>query len=378
MKKNMIVMLSLTSLLFGGIFAFGAFKSFMIRRHINGNSVPPITVSAMRVDSQPWQPSLSAVGSLYAVNDVDVTTEVAGLVKNILFTSGQEIQEGEIMVELNADSEIAQLKSLEAAAELAQVTYKRDKEQYAIQGISKAVLDMDIADLKSKKAQVEQQAAIVAKKTIRSPFTGKLGISEVNLGQYLNPGDKIVPLQSLDPIYVDFYLPQQNIPQIHKGQSVIVTMDPYPHESFEGEITSINPKVDSSTRNILIEATLPNPGHKLVPGMYAEINIKTGSPRDFPTIPQTAISYNPYGDLIYVLEEKGKDKEGALLFIAKQRFVNLGETRGDQVQILKGLEKGDFIVSAGQLKLKNGSPVIINNAVVPPNNPTPDPKNEQG
>jgi len=338
--------------------------------------MPPVTVSAMTVTAESWQPKLVATGSLRAINGVDITTEIAGLIKTIQFVPGQNIQAGETILELNADAEIAQLQSLEAQAELAQITYKRDKKQLAAQSVSQATLDADEADLKSKKAQVAQQKAIIAKKTIPAPFKGRLGISAVNLGQYLNPGDKVVTLQALDPIYVNFYLPQQALPQIAMNQTIILTTDTYSGTSFEGKITSMNPKVDPLTRNVEVEATLSNLDHRLFPGMYGVVEISTGSPKEYLTIPQTAVSYNPYGDLVYLLKEKEKDKKGETVYTATQKFITLGETRGDQVQVLKGLEKGNMVVMAGQLKLKNGSTVVINNAVVPSNNPAPQTPNE--
>jgi len=369
MSKRMLIMLALTGLLFGGIFAYKVFQSYMITNHIKGLGSIPVAVSAASVTFEAWEPKITASASLRATNGVDVTTEIAGLVKKVSFSSGQDIQAGEGIIQLNADAEVAQLRSLEAQAELAQITYDRNKKQYATQSISKEALDTAEADLKSKKAQVAQQAATVAKKAIQAPFKGRLGISLVNLGQYLNPGDKIVTLQSLDPMSVDFYLPQQTLTQLAKNQTVTFTTDAYPHLSFVGKITAINPKVDPATRNVGVEAVLSNPDFKLLPGMYGVIEIHTGAPKEVMTLPQTAISYNPYGELVYVLKSNGKDQKGISLFTAYQQLVTVGENRGTQVQILKGLQKGDLAVTAGQLKLKNGSIVFINNTVMPTNVP---------
>ncbi|MBY0501237.1 MAG: efflux RND transporter periplasmic adaptor subunit [Alphaproteobacteria bacterium] len=375
MKKTMFIMLALTGLLFGGIFSYQAFKVYMTKQYMKGN-IPPIVVSALGASFESWQPEITATGTLRAINGVDVTTEIAGLVKSIHFTSGKDAQAGDLLVELNVDDEIAQLHSLEAQAELAQITYGRDKEQFAVQGVSKATLDTDEANLKSARAQVAQQAATIAKKIIRAPFPGRLGISAVNLGQYLNPGDKVVTLQSLDPLYVDFYLPQQQLPGIAVNLLVTFTTDAYPNMVFKGKITSINPKVDPTTRNVEVEATLSNPDKKILPGMFGNVSLKTGTAQPYLTLPQTAISYNPYGDLVYILKEQGKDQKGNVLYVATQKFVTVGDTRGDQVQVLKGLEKGDLVVTAGQNKLKNGSIVIINNTVVPRNDPHSNLKNE--
>lgn len=339
-------------------------------------SMPPVAVSSMTVSYEAWQPKMTATGTLHAINGVDVTPEVSGLIKTINHDSGKDVKAGDVLVEMNADVEIAHLHSLEEDANLALITYKRDQKQYAIHGVSKATVETDEANLKSKAAQVAEQAAVVAKKTIRAPFEGRLGIINVNLGQFLNPGDNIVTLQSLDPIYVDFSLPQQAVPEIKVDQPVTFTTDTYPSEKFTGKITSINSKVDVATRTILVEATLANPERKVLPGMYGVVDIPFASSKKHLTVSQTAISYNPYGDFVYILKEKGKDAAGHPLFVANQKFVTLGETRGDQVQILKGLEKGDIVVTAGQLKLRNGSLAFINNKVKPSNNPNPSLKNK--
>jgi membrane fusion protein (multidrug efflux system) len=220
---------------------------------------------------------------------------------------------------------------------------------------------------------VAQQKAVVEKKTIRAMFDGRLGINAVNLGQYVNPGDKIVTLQSLDPIYVDFSLPQQNLSRMKIGQTVTVTTDAIPGREFEGKITAISPKVDPDTRNVQVEATIANGKHELLPGMYASVTVKSGAVQEYLTLPQTAVTYNPYGESVYVIEEGGKGADGKPVLIAKQTFVTIGETRGDQVAILKGVKPGDMVATSGQLKLKNGSTVVINNTVQPSNEPAPMP-----
>lgn len=341
-----------------------------------GVQMPLVVVSAMKVEAESWQSKLMAVATLRAINGVDVTTEIPGLVQEIPFTPGSRVKKGDILVKLNADTEIAQHQSLSALADLAEITYDRDQKQFAVRAVSKAQVDIDEADLKSKRALAQQQAEIVKKKIIVAPFAGRLGISQINLGQFLNPGDKIVTLQSLDPIYVDFYLPQQNLPKLSVGQEIILKTDPYPGKIFRGKITTINPKVDPATRNVQVQATLANLQGYLLPGMFGQIEIVIGKPKEFLTLPQAAITYNTYGDLVYVLKVKEKDKQGNMVYKAHQRFVNAGEKRGDQVQILKGLEAGNLIVTSGQMKLKNGSLVTINNSVVPKNNPSPQVPNE--
>ena len=376
MTKRMAIMLAIVGLIFGAIFGFQAFKAKMIKQFMATMKMPPATVTAMKAEFQPWQPQLNAVGSLRAVHGVDVTTEIGGLVREVHFKSGDEVKAGQVLVQLNADADIGLLRSLEAAAELARLVYARDKEQFAIQAVSQAVLDGDAADLKSKEAQVAQQKAVVEKKTIRAMFDGRLGINAVNLGQYVNPGDKIVTLQSLDPIYVDFSLPQQHLSRLNIGQTVTVTTDAIPGRAFEGKITAISPKVDPDTRNVQIEATIANPKHDLLPGMYASVIVQSGAVQQYLTLPQTAVTFNPYGESVYVIEEGAKGTDGKPVLTAKQTFVTVGETRGDQVAIVKGIKPGDMVATSGQLKLKNGSAVVINNTVQPSNEPAPKPQEQ--
>ena len=310
--------------------------------------------------------------------------------RSVEFKSGDEVKAGQVLIELNAESDLAQQHSLEAAAELAATVYERDKAQFAAEVISKAQLDNDAADLKSKRAQVAQQAATVAKKTIRAPFAGKLGISTVNPGQYINPGDSLVTLQTIDPIYIDFYLPQQQLPQVALGQRVAILADAYKDATFSGKISALNPKVDTNTRNVQIEATVPNPKRQLLPGMYATVKVSSGEEQRYLTLPQTAITYNPYGNTVFVVkraENKGADKDAKSdaskdtkdakakpSLIAQEVFVTTGPTRGDQVAILSGVEPGMEVVTSGQSKLKNGTPLIINNTIQPANSPNPTPQ----
>lgn len=374
MKKRMVIMLVAVAVLLGGLVGFNFFKGYMMQKYMASAPTPAAIISAMTAEYQQWQPQLSAVGTLRAVRGVDVTTEIAGLVRSLEFKSGDEVKAGQVLAQLNADSDVALLHSLEAAAELASTVYERDKAQLAAEVISKAQVDTDAGDLKSKRAQVAQQAALVAKKTIRAPFAGKLGISTVNPGQYLNAGDKLVTLQQIDPIYIDFNLPQQQLPQISIGQKVALLVDAYKGATFEGKVNAINPKVDANTRNVQIEATVPNARRQLLPGMFATVKVNSGDEQRYLTLPQTAITYNPYGDTVFVVKPSDKkDEKGNPILTAQQVFVTTGPTRGDQVAIVKGVEAGAQVVTSGQVKLKNGAPVVINNTVQPANslNPTP-------
>ena len=372
MTKRMIIMLALVGLLFGGIFGFQAFKGAMIRKFMSAGGVPPQTVSTANARFSAWQGEFGAVGTLRAVRGTDVAPEVAGVITAILFQSGQEIQEGAPLVQLGAESDVARLQSLAAAAELAQANYERNRKQLEIQAVSQAVVDADAASLKSAKAQVAEQQALVNKKLVRAPFSGRLGIRAVDVGQYVTPGTKLVTVQALDPVYVDFFAPQKSLGRVAPKQKVTLKVDAFPGETFVGEISSIDPKVDPATRNVQVRATVRNPKRSLLPGMFATVSLAWGEPQRFLTLPQTAISYNPYGNTVFVVEER-KSGDGKTALVAQQKFVTTGDTRGDQIAVLGGVKEGDVIVSAGQLKLQNGTPLMINNASQPTNNPRPAP-----
>jgi membrane fusion protein (multidrug efflux system) len=371
--KRLLIMVLCVVLLIGGL----AFAKFLQIRKLIASSPKPgaQVVTAMTAELLEWQPQFDAVGTLVAVRGVDVSTEVAGLVRRITFRSGQDVKAGEVLVELNADSDLAQMQSLQATADLAASVLARDRQQFEAKAISQAQLDADAADLRVKRANVAQQAALVAKKTIRAPFAGRLGITTVNPGQYLNAGDKIVTLQTLDPIYIDFSLPQRQFAGLSLGQRLVLSSDAYPGQHFEGKITAINPKVDPATRNIQLEATVANDKRLLLPGMFANAAIDAGDMKRYLTLPQTAVTYNPYGSTVFVLGPgEKKDDKGNEQLEAQQVFVTTGPTRGDQVAVLSGLKEGQRVVTSGQLKLKNGTPVTVDNSVQPTNSPNPTPQ----
>jgi membrane fusion protein (multidrug efflux system) len=374
MRRRLIIVVIAAGLLLAAIVAFNTWKENFVAKLRLKNAAPPQSVTVASARFSEWQPEVSAVGSLRAVRGVDVTTEVTGLVRTLRFKSGDDVQAGQVLVELNADAEIAQQHALEAAADLSSTVYERDKEQYEAQAISKAQLDADAADLKNKRAQAAAQAALVAKKTLRAPFAGRLGITTVNPGQYLNTGDKVVTLQAVDPVYVDFKLPQQQLSKVSNGQTVNLTTDAFPGVKFVGKINAIDPRVDSGTRNFQAEATVPNPDRRLMPGMFARVAVLAGEAQRYLTLPQTSITYNPYGSTVFIAQKKpgGTDKE----VIAQQSFVTLGLTRGDQVAVLKGVEEGDLVVTSGQLKLINGTPLVINNSAQPVNDSDPSPQEQ--
>jgi membrane fusion protein, multidrug efflux system len=373
MARRMVIMLAAVGLVLGLVFGFKAFVAGKIKESLAGLANMPQTVSTTVAGYQEWQPQLEAVGSLRAAKGADLAFEVAGIVDEIDFTSGDDVEAGALLLRLRADDDVAKLHSLDATAQLAQITSQRDEKQFKAQAVSQATLDTDAANLKNANAQVAEQQAMVNKKIIRAPFAGRLGIRSVDLGQYVNPGTAVVTLQALDPIYVDFYLPQQSVDQVKVGQGVTAMIDAYPGRSFPGEITAINPKLDPNSRNVQVRATFKNADHKLLPGMYARIAISTGTLQRYVTLPQTAVAYNPYGSTVYVVEQQGAGAAGQPRRIAHQTFITTGQTRGDQVAVLSGVNEGDEIVTAGQIKLHNGSLLAINNAIQPTadSNPTP-------
>jgi membrane fusion protein (multidrug efflux system) len=365
MIKRMVIMLVVVALVLGGIFGFQAFKASMIKKFMSQMSAPPQTVSTAKAAYDQWQSTIQAVGSLRAVKGADLSLETAGTIDSITFDSGDDVEAGAVLLKLRAYDDAAKLESLKATAALSHITYDRDLKQAKIQAVSQATLDTDAANLKNAEAQVAQQQAVLDKKTLRAPFAGHLGIRAVDLGQYLAAGAVVVTLQALDPIYLDFFVPQQAIDQVRLHQSLGVKVDAFPKDVFAGEISAINPRVDASSRNVQVRATLQNADHRLLPGMYATLDIQVGQPQRYVTLPQTAITYSPYGDSVYVVDDKGNGPDGKPQLVARQTFVTAGATRGDQVAVLTGVNEAETVVVAGQIKLHNGSTVLINNSIMP-------------
>ncbi len=362
---RMIVMLVLVGLLGYGFEAFQTFKSGMIHTIIKGMTSQLPTVSTATAAVSEWQTQVTATGTLRASRGADLSAEVAGIVDELHITSGADVAAGTLLARLRPNDDDARLAQLQAAADIAEVTYQRDLKQLRIQGVAQATVDADAATLHGARAQVAGQQALMAEKLVRAPFAGRLGIRAVDVGQYLPAGTTIVTLQALDPIYVDFYLPQQSLPDLREGQDVTVTVDGYAGRSFPGKLTALGAKLDAGSRMLPVRATLANPDRLLLPGMFAAATIAVGAPQPHVTIPLAAVSFNPYGSLVFVVHEDGKDAQGHDKLAVRQQFVTTGDTRGDQVAILKGLQAGDVVVTAGQLKLRNNSAVLVNNTVRP-------------
>ena len=380
--KRMLVMLGLVILLAAAI--GGGFYLHVQKLIASAPKPTPATVSTIKIEALDWQPQLTAIGSLSAVNGVDVTTEVPGIVSRIAIRSGASVEAGVEIIELNAAPAKAQLASFQAAADLANVTLTRDKTLRERNIISQAEIDAAAADLKSKTALVEQQKALIAEKTIRAPFAGEIGIVKIDLGQYLAPGAVIVTLQDLTELHADFLVPQDKMGSLVVGQVVNVALDAFPDKEFPGTITAINSKVDPDTRNVTVRATLPNPVKLLRPGMFVRVVVDVGEQQKHLTLPQTAIAYNSYGSTVFVVKPVSETEPQAAGsepgdttaqgLVAEQVFVTTGDRRGDQVAILTGLKEGQEVVTSGQLKLKTGAPVVVDNTVQPPNDPNPTPQ----
>jgi membrane fusion protein (multidrug efflux system) len=323
----------------------------------------------------PWQTTLQSVGSFSAVEGASLSAQVQGTVQKIGFQDGQDAKKGDLIVQLLADQQIATLKQYQAAEANAQITYDRDARLIKGNTIAQSQVDTGQADLNAAQAQVAAQQALIDQYSIRAPFDGRLGVKLVSLGQYLAAGTAVVTLQSLDPIQLDFSMPQQALSQVKVGQTVTATVDAYDSQAFTGAITAISPLVDSLSRNLTIRASFANPDHKLLPGMFGNVSVVIGEPQDHIALPQTAVTINPYGNIVYVVTDKGAGPDGKPQLVASQKFVTTGQARGDQIAVTKGVNVGEIVVTSGQLKLSNGSPVIVNNTVQPSNDPNADPAN---
>jgi membrane fusion protein (multidrug efflux system) len=326
---------------------------------------PPEPVTTAKVTEDEWAPTIPAVGSLVAIQGVTVAAELDGNVARIAFVPGSAVKAGDLLVQQDVGVEQAQLRAADAASELARLNLDRSRELLANKTISQSQFDTDNATRLQAVAQGDNIAAAIAKKTIRAPFSGRLGIRLINLGQTLKAGDAIVSLQALNPIFVDFSLPQQELARLASGQTVQVTSDAIPGRTVTGKITAINPDVDSTTRNVRVEATLANADESLHPGMFVNARVVLPVKEKVMVIPSTAVLYAPYGDSVFVVEDHQDEKTGRSGKVVRQQFVRLGLTRGDFVTVVSGLKTGEEIVTTGEFKLHNGGSVIVDNKLAP-------------
>lgn len=373
MARRMIVMLTVTALLLTGL---GLVKFQQIQTAIAQGAAfqpPPEAVTTIVAQPEEWPATLRAIGTMAAVQGVTVSADLPGTVDRILFDSGQAVTAGQVLAVLDTRQEQAQLAAIEAQRELARLTFDRMQGLLTERVISRAEFDRATAEYRQTDAQVAEIRAVIERKTIRAPFAGLLGIRQVNLGQYLAGGDALVTLQSVNPIYVNFGVPQQAAAQIVAGRTVRVTTDDVASEEWTGRITAVDSMVDEATRNIQVQATLPNPGGRLRPGMFVQAEIALGPSQRVIALPASAISYAPYGDSVFVVAELEGD-EGKSYRGVRQQFVKPGAGRGDQVAVLSGINPGEEVVTSGVFKLRNGAAVVVNNTVQPGNDPAPKPE----
>jgi membrane fusion protein (multidrug efflux system) len=367
---RLTIVLLLVGLVAFGLFKFQEFKAGILKQVTAQIRAQTPTVATTQATVQQWQPRQTAVGSTRASMGADLAAEIAGVIDQIHFESGQTVPTGTVLLSLRPNDDPAKLAQLQANADLALVALLRDEKQLAAKAIAQATVDSDAANLKVTRALVAAQQAVMAEKVVRAPFAGKLGVRQIDVGQYIAAGTTIVTLQQLDPMFVDFYLPQQAVGQVTVGETVEVTVDAFPGRTFAGKVASLNSKIDPTSRMLQIRADIANPDGVLLPGLSVNVAVATGEPRPLVTIPSAAVAYNPYGSLVYIVHDQ-KNAAGNAQLVANQQFVTTGAARGDQVSILKGVNAGDVVVTAGQLKLHNGSIVKIDNAVQPTDNPRP-------
>ncbi len=373
MKAKIALAVLVVLVVIGGL---AGVKALQIRKMVAAMQAMPLpaeTVSATTVHEEKWQGKLTAIGTIAAVQGVNVTAEIPGLVREITFDSGAVVKAGEVLVRLDTSSEEAQLRAMEAQLELARLNVERERKLRSENMVSQAELDTAEATVKQCQANADAIRTTIDKKTIRAPFAGRLGIRQINLGQYLEAGRAVVSLQSLTPVYVDFSLPQQDLAVLRTGMRVRLGLDAYPDRAFEGALSAINPDVDQSTRAVGLQATFDNADQLLRPGMFARVSVLLPEETNVLVIPITAVLSAPYGDSVYVIEPDTTNPKNKSGLKVRQQIVRTGEERGDFVAVEAGVKAGERIVSAGVFKLRNDMPVVENNQVSPKASEAPRP-----
>lgn len=376
MSKRMVGLLIVAVVVFGGVLGAKMFMNSMMNDFLDNMPVPPVTVSAARATQDRWIDSVTAVGSVEAVQGAELATQVGGIVDSIRFDSGSEVKTGDIILTLDGATDRAELKTLQSAARLAELERDRLKKLWERKSVSQSEYDQRQSELEQARARVVAQQTRIEQKALRAPYDGRLGIRQVNIGAYVSAGDPLIGLQALDPIFVDFTLPEQRYGEVRMGMTVTAEMDALGDKSFEGKITAIEPVIDADTRNFQLQATFKNTDQQLRPGMFARIALDVGEHRDVVLVPRTAISFRPYGNSVYVITESADEKgeDGKPIRTVKQRFVHTGQARGSLIAIDDGLEVGEQVATSGLLKLNGGARISINNSVQPDAEiaPTPD------
>ncbi len=370
MAKRMILMLVAMTILIAGL-GFVKLRQFQaMAEQFAAMQPPPEAVTTIVAMKQEWPSTLDAIGTVAAVQGVVVSADLPGIVQKIAFDSGRAVRQGDVLVQLDTRQEVAQLAAAEAQLQLAKLNHERMKSLVQQDAVSRAEFDAAAAGNTQAEARVREINATIQRKTIQAPFTGVLGIRQVNLGQYLNGGAPVVPLQSLDPIYVNFGVPQQNVPDMKPGRGVTVISADAGGLEFTGRVSALDSVIDSTTRNVQVQATFANPGGKLRPGMFVQTKVTVGAAKPVITVPASAINYAPYGDSVFVVADM-KSPEGASYRGVRQQVVKLGAARGDQIAVLSGINPGEEVVTSGVFKLRNGVAVQVNNKVQPANNVAP-------
>ncbi len=363
MKKRMIIIISVLVVIFGGTFGWNALKAHFIKSYFKNFHPPAVSVSTYKVEPQNWESTLRAVGSVVAQNSVNVTAQARGQILKFYFKSGQNVKKGDALIQLDDAIDQQALRDDQAQLNLARLTLTRYQELTKLGAIAKNETDTAKANFVKTQTALETDQLNISYKKVTAPFDGKAGIRQVNIGQFVNPGDALVSLQSIAPIFVDFNLPEQALAKIAVGESVQVQVDAYPGRVFTGKIIAFNSTVEVNTRNIAVRAEFANADHLLYPGTFAKVTVLVSQGGKVISIPQTAVTYNLYGDIAYVVKHD-KDKKGKALITASQRVVEVGERKGDFVQITKGISPGDEVITSGEMNLHNNSPIAISHAKI--------------
>ena len=373
MNKRLILMLTVVSLVFGGIFGFKWFGHYMMNQFFDSMEPEPATITVSTAQQVQWIPTAEAVGTFRATQGADLSTEVGGIVRAIHFSSGQRVSAGQRLLELDTEADAAELEQFEAALRLAELELTRHRRLFAQNSISEAEVERRASEVEQARAMVAAQQARIRQKILRAPFDGVVGIRQVDLGQYLSPGMPVVSLQTLNPIYLEFSLPEQRLALVQNGAPLQARVDAYSNQIFSGQITALEPRIRETTRTFQVQSTLANPEEKLRPGMFARVELSLGEAETLVVVPQTAIRFSTYGHSVFVLDENADNGENRVI----QRFVRTGATRGDLIAITAGLEAGQQVASSGLLKLQNQARVMIDTDpnVRPSEDPDPRPAN---
>ena len=370
MIKRFLIALIILGAFIGGLAYFQlVFKPQMIKEFLSQQVPPPATVTAQAAQTEKWVERLPAIGTLIASQGVDIASQVAGIVTALGFESGQEVPKGTKLVQLDVSIELADLASAEATLREADIAFKRQTDLLQKNVTSEANVDTALAKRDTAAAAMNRIKAVIAQKSIMAPFAGRLGIRKVELGQYISPGLPMVTLQALDPIWVDFPMPEQNIGKLQTRQVVELTVDAFPGKIFTGSVASLDARVSQETRTLLVRGTVPNRNGELLPGMFANVTVLSGAPADVVTVPRTAVTYSLYGDSVYVVKPEepapaaaAQPNPASPVFVVERRFIRTGQERQDRVAVTTGLKAGEQVVTTGQIKLNNGSRVMIDNS----------------